>query len=109
MACRIQALRMCNTKQICARTGEMLVSHVTWSLDDKAPEKLVALYKRSIVTQGAIWKTDSFDQCDVKLGMILVQHIILKIGFSKQLNLKHDSSTKALIKRYCSIQKECAR
>ncbi len=71
--------------------------------------KLVALYEHSVFTQGVIWKIDSFDQWGVELGKVLAQRIIPEIESQKQENLKHDSSTNALIRHYRRIQKECAK
>jgi len=63
---------------------------------------LVALYEHSVFTQGAVWGIDSFDQWGVELGKVLAVAIIseLESGFSPEL--RHDSSTNALIRRYRS-------
>jgi glucose-6-phosphate isomerase len=61
--------------------------------------KLVALYEHSVFTQGAIWGIDSFDQWGVELGKALAQKIIPELE-SAATELKHDSSTNALIQRY---------
>ncbi len=61
--------------------------------------KLVALYEHSVFTQGAIWQIDSFDQWGVELGKVLANRIIPELGDAKP-DLKHDSSTNALIRRY---------
>jgi glucose-6-phosphate isomerase len=71
--------------------------------------KLVALYEHSVFTQGVIWKIDSFDQWGVELGKMLAQRIVPELESATEENLKHDSSTNALIKRYRSIQKGCAK
>jgi glucose-6-phosphate isomerase len=71
--------------------------------------KLVALYEHSVFTQGTIWKIDSFDQWGVELGKVLAQRIIPELESSGDANLKHDSSTNALIRHYRRIQKECAK
>jgi glucose-6-phosphate isomerase len=76
-------------------------------LEQLTPEalgKLVALYEHSVFTQGVIWKIDSFDQWGVELGKVLAQRIVTELESKKESNLKHDSSTNALIKRYRSIQ-----
>jgi len=70
--------------------------------------KLVALYEHSVFTQGVIWNIDSFDQWGVELGKVLAQRIIPELDSSNDSDLKHDSSTNALIKQYRSVQKECA-
>jgi len=62
--------------------------------------KLVALYEHSVFTQGAIWNIDSFDQWGVELGKALAQRIIPELEASSEPELKHDSSTNNLIRRY---------
>ena len=62
--------------------------------------KLVALYEHSVFTQGAIWQIDSFDQWGVELGKVLAQRIIPELESQKESQLKHDSSTNTLIRRY---------
>lgn len=61
---------------------------------------LVALYEHSVFTQGAIWGINSFDQWGVELGKQLAQHIIPELESASEPDLKHDSSTNALIRRY---------
>jgi glucose-6-phosphate isomerase len=61
---------------------------------------LVALYEHSVFTQGAIWGINSFDQWGVELGKQLAQHIIPELEAPNEPELKHDSSTNALIRRY---------
>ena len=62
--------------------------------------KLVALYEHSVFTQGAIWQIDSFDQWGVELGKVLAKRIVAEIESTGEPQLKHDSSTNALIKRF---------
>jgi glucose-6-phosphate isomerase len=62
--------------------------------------KLVALYEHSVFTQGAIWQIDSFDQWGVELGKALAARIIPELETGDKDQLKHDSSTNALIRRY---------
>jgi glucose-6-phosphate isomerase len=62
--------------------------------------KLVALYEHSVFTQGAIWVIDSFDQWGVELGKALAVRIIPELGAGDGSQLKHDSSTNTLIRRY---------
>ncbi len=61
---------------------------------------LVALYEHNVFTQGAIWDIDSFDQWGVELGKVLAKRIIPELESSSEPDLKHDSSTNALIRRY---------
>jgi glucose-6-phosphate isomerase len=63
---------------------------------------LVALYEHSVFTQGAIWGIDSFDQWGVELGKVLAVAIIPELESETEPDLKHDSSTNALIRRYRS-------
>jgi glucose-6-phosphate isomerase len=62
--------------------------------------KLIALYEHSVFVQGAIWQIDSFDQWGVELGKVLAQRIIPELQSEAEPELKHDSSTNALIRRY---------
>jgi glucose-6-phosphate isomerase len=71
--------------------------------------KLVALYEHSVFTQGVIWKIDSFDQWGVELGKVMAQRIVPEIESPKVENLKHDSSTNALIRQYSIMQKRGAK
>ena len=65
--------------------------------------KLVALYEHNVFTQGAIWHIDSFDQWGVELGKVLAKRIIPELGDAEP-ELKHDSSTNALIRRYRKLK-----
>jgi glucose-6-phosphate isomerase len=65
---------------------------------------LVALYEHSVFVQGAIWDIDSFDQWGVELGKQLAQRIIPELTSASEPELKHDSSTNALIRRYRSMK-----
>jgi glucose-6-phosphate isomerase len=66
--------------------------------------KLVALYEHSVFTQGIIWNIDSFDQWGVELGKVLAQRIIPELSEVPEPQLKHDSSTNALIRRYRKLK-----
>jgi glucose-6-phosphate isomerase len=68
--------------------------------------KLVALYEHSVFVQGAIWQIDSFDQWGVELGKVLAVRIIPELESETEPELKHDSSTNALIKRYRSHRRK---
>jgi glucose-6-phosphate isomerase len=75
----------------------------TFLLEKLTPEalgKLVALYEHSVFTQGTIWQIDSFDQWGVELGKVLAQRIIPELESKAEPQLKHDSSTNAVIRRY---------
>jgi glucose-6-phosphate isomerase len=62
--------------------------------------KLVALYEHIVFTQGIIWAIDSFDQWGVELGKVLAKNIYPELASDKEPELKHDSSTDTLIRRY---------
>lgn len=69
-------------------------------LTPEALGKLVALYEHSVFTQGCIWRINSFDQWGVELGKALAQRIISELDHPAEPELKHDSSTNALIRSY---------
>jgi glucose-6-phosphate isomerase len=66
--------------------------------------KLVALYGHSVFTEGAMG-VDSFDQWGVGLGKVLAQRIIPELEGVEEPELKHDSSTNNLIRRYRKLKK----
>ena len=73
--------------------------------DDLTPETLgalVALYEHKIFTQGVIWNIYSFDQWGVQLGKVLAKNV-LKDLVAEKPELKHDSSTNALIAHYRKV------
>jgi glucose-6-phosphate isomerase len=69
-------------------------------LTPKTLGKLVALYEHSVFTQGVLWDIDSFDQWGVELGKVLAQRIVPELENKTEPELKHDSSTNTLIRRY---------
>ena len=93
-------------------TAEWLVPHRTFEgnrpssmllAERLTPEilgALVALYEHSVFTQGVIWNVGSFDQWGVELGKVLATRIIPELQGTSEPDLKHDSSTNALIRRY---------
>ena len=73
--------------------------------DQLTPERLgtlVALYEHSVFTQGAVWGIDSFDQWGVELGKVLAKRIVPELQAEAEPELRHDSSTNTLIRRYRS-------
>jgi len=66
---------------------------------------LVALYEHSVFTQGAIWGIDSFDQWGVELGKVLARQIAPELERADEPELRHDSSTNALIRRYRALKR----
>ncbi len=61
---------------------------------------LVALYEHNVFTQGAVWNIDSFDQWGVELGKVLAKRIVPELESTTEPQLRHDSSTNTLIRRY---------
>jgi glucose-6-phosphate isomerase len=93
-------------------TPDWLVPHRTFEgnrpsnvilADRLTPEtlgKLVALYEHSVFTQGVVWNVNSFDQWGVELGKVLAKRIIPELKAAVPPDLKHDSSTNSLVRRY---------
>jgi glucose-6-phosphate isomerase len=74
----------------------------TLLLDRLTPRSLgtlIAVYEHSVFTQSVIWEINAFDQWGVELGKKLAQRIADELR-SRAVDLKHDSSTSALIQRY---------
>jgi glucose-6-phosphate isomerase len=70
-------------------------------IDQLTPKRLgalVALYEHCVFTQGAVWGVGPFDQWGVQLGKVLANQIVPELAGGQEL--KHDSSTNALIQRY---------
>jgi glucose-6-phosphate isomerase len=61
---------------------------------------LIALYEHVVFTQGVIWGIDSFDQWGVELGKVLAKAIVAELKSGPEPDLRHDSSTNTLIRRY---------
>jgi glucose-6-phosphate isomerase len=61
---------------------------------------LVALYEHSVFTQGTVWSINSFDQWGVELGKVLAKTVAGELSSDAEPELRHDSSTNALIRRY---------
>lgn len=61
--------------------------------------KLIALYEHKIFVQGVIWGINSFDQWGVELGKVLAKNIYTELKEHTE-DLKHDSSSNNLIKKY---------
>jgi glucose-6-phosphate isomerase len=81
-------------------TNVLLVEELT----PHALGTLVALYEHSVFTQGTVWEIDSFDQWGVELGKVLAKAIIPELESESEPDLKHDSSTNALIRRYRAMR-----
>lgn len=65
---------------------------------------LVALYEHSVFVQGAIWDINPFDQWGVELGKALANRITPELTSEAAPDLRHDSSTNALIRRYRALR-----
>src|SRR3546814_616897 len=61
---------------------------------------LVALYEHSVFVQGVVWDIDSFDQWGVELGKVLAKRTASELAAGDPGELRHDSSTNELIRRY---------
>jgi glucose-6-phosphate isomerase len=71
--------------------------------DQLTPERLgtlIALYEHSVFVQGAVWGINSFDQWGVELGKVLAKRIVPELQADAEPELRHDSSTNTLIRRY---------
>ncbi|MCX6965640.1 MAG: glucose-6-phosphate isomerase [Verrucomicrobia bacterium] len=62
--------------------------------------RLVSFYEMSVFTQSVLWNINPFDQWGVELGKALAQSIIPELESVGEPDLKHDSSTNSLIRRY---------
>ncbi|MGE0028127.1 MAG: glucose-6-phosphate isomerase [Thermoleophilia bacterium] len=62
--------------------------------------QLIALYEHKVFTQGTIWGINSFDQWGVELGKALAKRIAPELTSADPPDLRHDSSTNALIRHY---------
>jgi len=63
---------------------------------------LIALYEHKVFVQGVIWNIYSFDQWGVQLGKVLAKNVLADLTAAKP-ELRHDSSTNALISRYRKV------
>ncbi len=61
---------------------------------------LVALYEHKIFVQGVLWDVYSFDQWGVQLGKELAGRLLPELTATVEPDLRHDSSTNALIRWY---------
>jgi len=61
---------------------------------------LTALYEHKVFVQGVIWNIFSFDQWGVELGKELAGRILPELETDPDPELRHDSSTNALIRRF---------
>jgi len=75
----------------------------TLLIEQLTPEmfgRLIALYEHKVFVQGTIWRINSFDQWGVELGKVLAKRITPELTSGTDPDLRHDSSTNALIRRY---------
>jgi glucose-6-phosphate isomerase len=91
------------TDQVTARTfagNHPTTSVLVPELTPSALGQLIAMYEHRTFVQGAVWGIDSFDQWGVELGKKLAQSIIPELDGGTASEMRHDSSTNALIRRY---------
>jgi glucose-6-phosphate isomerase len=63
--------------------------------------QLIACYEHGVLTQGAVWNIDSFDQWGVELGKALATRLLPELQSDHDPDpAAHDSSTTALVSRY---------
>jgi len=62
--------------------------------------QLIATYEHKVLTQGAIWGIDSFDQWGVELGKVLAKQLGPVLTDAEPDTTGLDSSTAALVRRY---------
>ena len=96
--------------------AEKLVAHKTFEgnrptntilaekLTPRVLGQLIALYEHKIFTQGVVWDIFSFDQWGVQLGKVLANRILPELKSEAAVDLRHDSSTNELIRRYRSLR-----
>ena len=76
-------------------TNSILVNEI----DPHTLGMLLAMYEHKILTQGAIWNINSFDQWGVELGKQLAKKILPELSGDARVTT-HDSSTNGLINAY---------
>ena len=60
--------------------------------------------EHSVLTQGAIWNVNPFDQSGVELSKALAQAIVPDLGSPAEPAVAHDSSANGLIRRYRTMK-----
>ena len=94
-------------EQVAARTfagNHPTTSILVPELTPSVLGQLIALYEHRTFVQGAVWGINSFDQWGVELGKELAQRIIPELAASADPDLRHDSSTTSLIRRYRELR-----
>jgi len=86
-------------------TNTILASRLT----PRVLGQLIALYEHKVFTQGTIWNVNSFDQWGVELGKVLATRIVPELQAEAEPQIRHDSSTNALIRRYRRLRAEGGR
>jgi glucose-6-phosphate isomerase len=66
--------------------------------------KLISLYEHVVFTQGVIWNINSFDEWGLEFGRELAEQLLTELYNPEELKLEHDSSTRALIRRYRELK-----
>jgi glucose-6-phosphate isomerase len=92
------------THQVAARTfaGNHPTSTIlARALSPRTLGQLVATYEHAVLTKGAIWHIDPFDQWGVELGKSLALTVVSELRSDDEPAVgSHDPSTLALIHRY---------
>ncbi len=66
--------------------------------------QMIAMYEHKIFAQGVIWDIYSYDQWGVELGKVLAKKILPELTDDGDPELKHDSSTNELIRRFRAMR-----
>jgi hypothetical protein len=93
-----QTVRGLHLRQLFAedpRRGERLTAEAAGIYLDKSKNRV----------NDETWDIDSFDQWGVELGIVLAERTIPELESDVEPQLRHDSSTNALIRRYRRLKK----
>ena len=74
-------------------------------LEPRTLGALIAAYEHKVMTLGALWGIDAFDQWGVELGKKLATRIADELVAEEQATPAHDPATNALIERYRSFRR----
>ena len=86
--------------------GQHSFHQLIYQVTTPIPCDSLALSIRSTrrATTMIIWHINSFDQWGVELGKVLAGRIVPELESEEMPDLKHDSSTNALIRRYRALR-----
>jgi glucose-6-phosphate isomerase len=74
-------------------------------LEPRTLGALIAAYEHKVMTLGALWGIDAFDQWGVELGKKLATRIADELVAEERPSPAHDAATNALIERYRSFRR----